>query len=355
MVRIIHTGDLHLDSAFSFLSTKEAKLRRTGQRRLITKLIDIANVENADAIIIAGDLFDSYPIYSDTAESVLSDFRRAKMPIFITPGNHDPYTADSPYKMLDFPTNVHIFKSSELQYVELPEKKLRIYGAAYSSERYDERILKNFHIDSADYINILALHSNLNAEGYCPVSTEEVGNSGADYVALAHIHKPTELLCSRNTYYAYCGCAEPRDFGECYECGFFIADIEKGSVSLRKEKLSDISYRDITADISKTPEIINELSSPHGRTHLRLTLAGESRIDIDELYDRLSPLYDELIITDATTDERDIWEAISENSLKGAFLRSVKERLSLCENETERKKLLLAAEFGIAALENRDI
>lgn len=356
MVKIIHTGDLHLDSAFTSLSPEDAKLRRADQRKLITKLIDIANVECADAIIIAGDLFDSYPIYSDTAKSVLSDFERAAMPIFITPGNHDPYTSDSPYNLLTFPENVHIFSSKELRYVELSEKKLRIYGAAYTSERYDERILKDFRVDDNKYINVLALHSNLNQEGYCPVSAEEISKSGADYVALAHIHKPTDLNFSGGTYYSYCGCPEPRDFGESYDCGFYIADIQKGKVSLRKEKLSDISYRNIAIDISKTSEIEKAIPSPDARLHLRLTLIGEGNTpDIDALYEKLSPVYSELIISDETTIPRDIWEALSENSLKGAFLRSVKERLSVCEDESERKKLLLAAEFGIAALENRDI
>ena len=356
MVKIIHTGDLHLDSAFASLSHAEAKFRRASQRKLLTKLIDFANSECADAIIIAGDLFDSYPIYSDTASSVLSDFKRAEMPIFITPGNHDPYTSDSPYKLLEFPENVHIFNSTDLRYIELPEKKLRIYGAAYTTERYDERILKNFLIDDEEYINILALHSNLNSEGYSPISSEEIGKSGADYVALAHIHKPTELCISKHTHYAYCGCPEPRDFGECYDCGFFIVDIEKGSVSLRKEKLSDISYRDMQINIPKISEIEKAIPSPNRQMHLRLTFVGEGNIpDVDRLYGMLSPNFAELLIADETTDTRDIWEAISENSLKGAFLRSVKEKLSVCEDENERKKLLLAAEFGIAALENRDI
>ena len=356
MAKIIHTGDIHLDSPFASLPPAEAKLRRAEQRKLITRLVYVANLEAADAIIIAGDLFDAYPIYSETAASILSDFARARMPIFITPGNHDPYTADSPYKLLGFPENVHIFNSTALQYIELPEKNLRIYGAAYNSERYDSRILEGFRVDDGEYINILALHSNLNSEGYCPVSSDEIGKSGADYVALAHIHKPTELYLTRNTYYAYCGCPEPRDFGECYDCGFYIADIRKGKVSLRKEKLSDITFREISVDISKNREIEKALPSPVGREHLRLNLIGEddSR-DTDELYEKLAPYYAELIISDNTTKARDIWEAISENSLKGAFLRSVKERLSACDDESEKEKLLLAAKFGIAALENREL
>ena len=130
MAKIIHTGDLHLDSAFTGLSDEKARARRNGARELVSKIIDIANAEKVDAIIFAGDLFDAYPIRAETSESILRDFNRAGMPIFISPGNHDPYTIDSPYRTLRFPDNVHIFTTRDLSSIELSESNLRIFGAA---------------------------------------------------------------------------------------------------------------------------------------------------------------------------------------------------------------------------------
>ena len=195
MAKIIHTGDIHLDSPFSTLSPETAKLRRKSLRTIVSKIIDVANEESADAIIFAGDLFDTYTIYAETSNSIVSDFSRTKIPIFITPGNHDPYTADSPYKTLSFPENVHIFTTQHLEYKELPDSHLRIFGAAYTSSTCDERILDDFKAPDDDYVNIVILHSEIDCtRKYCPVSVDEIKSSNADYIAFGHIHKPITII-----------------------------------------------------------------------------------------------------------------------------------------------------------------
>lgn len=357
MAKIIHTADIHLDSTFTSLSPDVAKQRRAGQRTLVSKIIDIANEENVDAIIIAGDLFDSYPIYTETAESLLRDFSRTRASVFITPGNHDPYTFDSPYKTLNFPENVYIFTENTLTSTELPSAKLRIFGAAYASENLEGRILKDFKAPDDDFTNIVILHSHLSCtEKYCPVSVDEISGCGADFVALGHIHMPTEIRKAGRTCYAYCGIPEARDFCEAHATGFYIGEIHKGYVNLEHRTVSDIRYRDITVDIEKTPDIKESLPYPASHEHLRLTLKGECKeFDAQVLYRELSSGYDELIILDETIAPQDMWQGIGEETLRGIFLRKMKERLESCEDERERQKIRLATKLGIDAIENRDI
>ncbi len=356
MAKILHTGDIHLDSAFINLPDEEAKLRRAGLRSLFSELVDIANREAVDAFIIAGDLFDAYPIRPETADSLIRDLSRAKMPILITPGNHDPYTANSPYKTLVFPKNVHIFSSEELTCIELEESNLRIFGAAYTSEVFDKRILDGFKVPDGDYVNILALHSNLYTDGYSPVSADEISASGADYIALAHIHKPTEILKAGNTHYAYCGCLEAKDFGEQYDSGFYIGEVSKGFVNMARRKISDISYHEITVNIEDNPDIISALPDSVGRMHLRITVTGEvTDFDADSLAEKLSAKYSEVQITDRTIPPRDLWEGISDEGLRGEFLRRMKAKLNQATSDDEEKQILLAVKFGIDAIENRDV
>ncbi len=356
MLKILHTGDIHLDCAFTSLSPDEAKARRAESRELFSKVIDIANGENVDAILLAGDVFDAYPIRPETAESVLRDLKRAKMPVFITPGNHDPYTPDSPYRTLVFPDNVHIFTSETLSCVELPEKNARIWGTAYKNEVYDGRILDGFSVPDDGCIDILALHSNLYTDGYSPVSADELAASDADYAALAHVHKPTELLKVGRTHYAYCGCLESHDFGECYDSGFYIVTIENGNVTSTRHSVSDVSYREISLNLTDRADVENALPTPIGRVHLRLTLTGECETpDVDALYNKLSPKYAELQITDKTVPPRDIWEGLGEDTLRGVFLAKMKALLDESTDEEEREKVLLAVRYGINAIENREM
>ncbi len=356
MIKILHTGDIHLDSAFVGISPDAARERRAGLRSLFSKIIDLAIDEKADAIIMSGDQFDAYPIYPETAEIFIHDLARAKVPVFLTPGNHDPYTQDSPYRTLHFPDNVHIFTSETLTAVELPELSLRVFGAGFTSAVNDNNILSGFCVPDDDFINIIALHGNLKSPGYCPITEDDIAASGADYVALSHIHKPTELKKAGNTYYSYCGCPEARAFDEQYDTGVSIVCIDENGVTLSRHSVSDFRYRELTINIGDNPDIPSQLPPVSGRELLRLTLVGECDTpDTEGLFELLSPRYYELFISDRTTPPRDLWSGIEEDSLRGIFLRSMREKLNTCTDDREREKILLAVRFGIDAIENRDI
>ncbi|MBQ7118589.1 MAG: DNA repair exonuclease [Oscillospiraceae bacterium] len=357
MAKVLCTSDIHLDSPFAELSPEEQKVRRESLRNIFSKIIDIANEEKVDALLITGDIFDSYPIRPETLDSFFRDICRAKTKVFITPGNHDPYTAESPYRTLSFPENVHLFTESKLTPVELPECKLRIFGAAHPSPWFDDRIMSGFKVPDDDFTNIVMIHSELNCtEKYCPVSVDEIAACGADYVNVGHIHIPTEILKAGNTYYAYCGCPECRNFKDGRDSGIYIGEVGRGYVNLTHRRISDYCYRDETVNTNEYPDIVSALPTPFKHEYLRLTLVGESEsIDTDTLKEKLLETYEEVTIYDRTTLPRDIWEGLSDEGLRGVFLRKMKAQLDSCEDETEKKKILLAAKLGIDAMENREI
>ena len=58
-LRILHSADLHLDSPFEGLSAGKAAIRRGEQRELLSALAALARREQADLVLLAGDLLDS--------------------------------------------------------------------------------------------------------------------------------------------------------------------------------------------------------------------------------------------------------------------------------------------------------
>ncbi len=357
MAKILCTSDIHLDSPFAELSSEEQKIRRESLRNIFSKIIDIANEENVDALLIAGDIFDSNSVRPETIDSFFRNLCRAKMHVFITPGNHDPYTAESPYQSLTFPENVHIFKESKLTSFELPECNLRIYGAAHTSAWFNDRIMENFKVCDDGFVNIVMLHSELNCtDKYCPVSVEEIAVCGADYVTVGHIHIPTEIRKAGNTYYAYCGCPECRNFKDGKDSGIYIGEVNSGSVNLTHRRISDYCYREETININEHPDIVSALPKPFKNEFLRLTITGEAEnLNMDDMREELLKTYSDVTIYDRTTLTRDIWEGLSEEGLRGVFLRKMKAQLDMCEDETEKEKILLATRLGIDAIENREI
>ena len=143
-VKIVHAADFHLDSAFGALSTEQARQRRRESRELLTRLCNYVNQNGVDLVLLAGDLFDSDTTYRETLEALSEALGAMQARVFIAPGNHDPYSAKSPYATLSWPENVHVFTSKTVERVELPELQCAVYGAAFTAPVQDESLLAGF-------------------------------------------------------------------------------------------------------------------------------------------------------------------------------------------------------------------
>ena len=56
MLKLIHAADFHLDSPFSGLAPDQAILRRREQRELLVRLADLAQVRQADLVLLGQNL-----------------------------------------------------------------------------------------------------------------------------------------------------------------------------------------------------------------------------------------------------------------------------------------------------------
>ena len=117
MVKILHAADFHLDSAFGSLPEEKARQRRRESRETVERLVDFANEQGVELLLLAGDLFDSDRLYGETGEQLCRALRRFGGQTVIAPGNHDWYTARGAYARLPWPENVHLFTGMNLNLV----------------------------------------------------------------------------------------------------------------------------------------------------------------------------------------------------------------------------------------------
>ena len=118
-------------------------------------------------------------------------------------------------------------------------------------------------------------------------------------------------------------------------------------------------YQWLTADVTGVDplEALRRELPPHPETDIfRMVLTGETEEPprLDALYDALSPDCFYLELQDRTTRCRDLWEHCGEDTLRGLFLRDLRQRYDAAPAE-EKPRLLQAARFGLAALENREL
>ena len=195
MAKVLHAADFHLDSAFRSLPEEQARLRRQESRELPGRLVDWANDHGAQLMLLAGDLFDSDRLFSQTAQMLAQALARFRGTVVIAPGNHDWLSAASPYRQPIWPENVRIFLGRGMERLPLPELQCTVYGAAFTAPEEAESGLRGFYAQPDGSARIMVLHGDVGSrEGrYRPIAPEEIASTGLDYLALGHVHAPSAM------------------------------------------------------------------------------------------------------------------------------------------------------------------
>lgn len=363
-MRIIHAADFHLDSPFDGLSPEQAVSRRAEQRQILDRLADLTRSSQADVILLPGDLLDSERVYQETVETLSRTLGQLGVPVFIAPGNHDYYTNRSPYAVHHWPENVHIFRTGEIEAVELPELNAVVYGAAFTADGRGDNLLSGFSAPQDDRIHLMVLHADVDARQgsrYCPVSTEDIASSGLDYLALGHIHACSGVQMAGSVPWAYSGCPEGRGFDELGVKGVLCGEIEHGKVDLRFVPLCQRQYKIVELSVTAEDDIgsIANKAMFHATPNdlVRFVLTGESDsngIDLTALQQRCADGFYSVTFRDRTQISRDLWARVNEENLTGLFLRCMQEKLNAAKDEDESAMIQKATRFGLAALEHRE-
>lgn len=359
-LKILHSADLHLDSAFEALPATAAAVRRREQRQLLQRMAELAKREAVDLVLLSGDLFDSENSYYETGEELLRAFRAIEAPVIIAPGNHDYYSLRSPYARLAFPGNVYVFPENVISCVELKSMGVRVYGAAFT-EKHSKPLMENFRAKDDNFINLMCLHAEVGVRDslYNAVSEEALARSGLDYAAFGHVHKASGLKKAGQTWYSWPGCPEGRGFDECGERYVNLIELEGENCQLRQVSISLRKYEQLRVDISHGDALLaihTALPDDTAADTYRIILEGEtdSAPDLKRLGENLRGLFFALEIRDETRIRRGLWESAGEDSLRGLFLSKLYKRYESSGLESERRLIEQAARWGLAALENRE-
>ena len=372
MAKIIHTADIHLDAPFSLLDVQKAQVRKNELRETFTSIVQLAESEQADIMIIAGDLFDSGFVTKETAELLLNLFSSVpKCKFVIAPGNQDYIWGRSLYRKENFPKNVYIFDKEEISCFSFPEIGVDVYGYAFTSESYIANPLEKKIPLQRSKINILAAHADISGKSkYAPVFVSDIAKSGFDYIAFGHIHPGGKVQNAGNTYYAYSGCPEGRSFDECGTKGVVIAELTKNSAQLtanfRNHRTCKRHYEKITVDITGVAS--QEALADCVKQAIEAEGFGMDVLLRVRLIGKISPetiLYPQkleasafgifyLEVEDFSVPLLNYEELKNDISVRGAFFRELLPLLQ-GDNEAERRTAADALRYGLAALDGKDL
>ena len=364
MLTFIHAADFHLDSAFGALDQRRAAGRRRESRETAFRLANYVNSQGISLVLLAGDLFDSAAPFRETGEQLAAALGQMEAKVFIAPGNHDWYGPGSPYLTVDWPENVHIFSANTLTAVEIPEWDLVVHGAAFTGPDQPESLLRGFTAPADGKIHIGLLHGEVEApeDRYDPLGKADIAASGLSYLALGHVHRRSSPLRIGSTVCAWPGCIEGRGFDELGEKGFYRGTLdEKGQVTLDFVPFDRRRYEILEVDVTgKDPRSAVEAVLPEdtARDLYRIILTGETGeggAGAAALQEALADRFYALEVRDRTRMAEDLWARAEEDSLRGLFLRQLRQRRDQAGTEAERRAAEQAARFGLAALDHREI
>lgn len=364
-MKIIHCADIHLDSKMSANLTKEkARERKTELLTTFQNMVEYGASHAVDAIIIAGDLFDTKNV-SATARNVVKDLivGHPDIGFYYLQGNHDEGSFAG--GLAEIPENLHLFGGSWTGY-QL-SKKVCITGVELNPENSGS-IYHTLSLD-ADQINIVTLHgqeSEYSAKDKAEtIHLAALKNKGIDYLALGHIHSYKKERLDGRGVYCYPGCLEGRGFDECGEHGFVLLNVDEaaGTVESHFVPFASRNLYTIPVDITgceSTMEILDRMKRETQEKNypekslVKYELTGkvdvESEKETEFLLHQFQNRFYFVKIKDSSQYLVDYAAFAKDLSLKGEFIRTVMGREELSE---EDKAAVI--HYGLQALAGEEI
>ena len=357
-MKIIHCADLHLDSKMETnLSPTQAKERKKEILNTFERMVDYAVTQKVDALIIAGDMFDTARVSNATKTRVINTIKKhPQIDFFYLSGNHD----ESNFIDLieDMPSNLQIFGHD---WTTFACDRIKITGVVLD-ENNRKTVYDTLHLAAED-VNLVVMHgqiSQYDAKGQAEViNLTKLKNHHIDYLALGHIHSYTQGLLDQRGIYCYAGCLEGRGFDECGEKGFVLLEINDGKVQSQFVPFAERQLIELKVDITSyqdwfaiEDDVLAAVKNYSKQNLLKVTLTGKYSLALEKhlgmLEQKLGQFYfakikDESVLAVTCSD------VANDISLRGEFVRQV-----LASNLSAAEKEAIIT-IGLRALNGEDL
>ncbi|MEZ5339222.1 MAG: metallophosphoesterase [bacterium] len=246
-------SDLHLGARLVNLPGEVAEQLRNTTRELVVEAFARARAENVDLILMPGDLYEHNGIDAGGQLHFIYELAAsmAPTPVVITPGNHDPYSLESPYATIAAPRNVTLFTNNEFTIVNT--EACPVAGRAFRSGEYGSMIDWSSLPAAPGGPSVLMMHASVMNAGdgrlresvMLPVTTTALEQCGFSYCALGHYHTFQQFSRQSDgpSYAAYSGCVQGLGWDETGTRGFVMGKLREVGADLEWIQTSRHSWQ----------------------------------------------------------------------------------------------------------------
>jgi DNA repair protein SbcD/Mre11 len=274
-VRIFHAADLHIDSPLGGLVRypgAPVERVRGATRGAFRNLVDACLREQADVLMLAGDVFDREWRDFNTGLfflQQLSRLRETKTQVLMVRGNHDARNVVT--RGLRYPEHVFEFPSDRAATKVVGD--VAFHGQSFADAKVETDLAAAYPTAIRDAVNIGLLHTSLDGrpghDSYAPTRASVLCDSGYDYWALGHVH--AREIVGKEPWIVYPGNLQGRHVRESGPKGATWFRVHNGRIdSLTAVELDVLRYHTVSVTLTEGATLDDAVD--HGRdalTHLR--------------------------------------------------------------------------------------
>ncbi len=344
-MKFMHIADVHLgvqpDKGMPW-----SKLRSREVTEAFDKVLCVAEEEQVDILLIAGDLFHAPPGVSMLHELDYKLSKLTRTKTVMIAGNHDYMSPESAYATYHFQSKTVCLPADRLSSVYVRDANTCIVGRSYDRQQITEGMYDDARPVKEGAINILLAHGGDLC--HAPINKQKLLQAGFDYIALGHIHKPEILSLDKM---AYAGSLEPIDYTDTGDRGYILGEVIDGHCHIHWKKLNVRNYINLSLKLKSSytqAQIIDTIEKEMirlGRQHIyRIILKGEKSENVSCDFQGLLSKYYISVIEDDTRGDIDINELLSEHQedIIGQYILQLKDK----DDEVSKKALA----YGLQAL-----
>lgn len=369
-MRLVHTADIHLDASYVSLrlGAEFGNSRRQGLREVFHAVVSRAAAWPADALLIAGDLFDLERVTRDTVAFLQAEFDAVRpLPIVIAPGARDPYVASSPYATAPWPNNVFIFDAPEWKSRTLADGDLTVHGFGYDGPMPSVNPFGELRVAyDKSRVQVAVAHGaeeRFVVPGQTPCacfSAATLALRGLSYVALGHVHAMIALEGGFETPMYYSGAPEGHGFDEPGPRHYLEIEIDDGGVRVNPKSASRVVYARHAIDCSRyntIEQVVESVRNLGAASELpqvaEVTLTGVHALDlhlnVSTIQDAAASGFEALQLINRAEAADDFEELGRENTCLGVFIRRMNDEMRDAPDTDRYDFVRRARELGLTA------
>lgn len=216
-VSFIHTADWQIGRRFTAMAEEPGVVLSRQRIETVREIARLARQSDVDAVLVAGDIFDTNTVRDETIHRLLHALEDFKGPWVLLPGNHDAALAESVWtRMARFGAPDNVILATIPEPIVLASGRLVVFPAPLQRrhEMADLTVWFDGATTADGAVRVGLAHGSVTgrlpegAELHNPIADTRAETARLDYLALGDWHGT--LAIARRTWYA--GTPEPDRF-----------------------------------------------------------------------------------------------------------------------------------------------